>query len=117
MKKQFLSYALIGCLNTAIHWGIFAVAFWGLHWQQALSNLSGFIVAVTFSFVANLKITFKSQGSVLRFFSFSTFMACLSWLIGYISDTMQLSPLFTLVTFSGVSLVLGFLFSKYIVFK
>lgn len=117
VKHQFLMYALIGCINTGVHWLTTGGLYYGLHISQAASNLIGFVVAVICSFLLNAKFTFQSQASGWRFISFTAFMAFLSWSIGRIADYLQLPLLVTLVAFSVISLVLGFLFSKFIVFK
>lgn len=117
MTKQFSKYTLIGILNTLIHWLVFFVFYTLFSSSQSLSNLLGFAVAVVFSFFMNAKFTFQTQANIRRFISFTLFMAIVSWLVGYIADIIALPPLLTLIAFSGISLVLGFLYAKIIVFE
>ncbi len=115
MWKVFLKYASVGVVNTIIHWAVFGVLVL-IGCSQAISNLIGFAVAVTFSFFVNAKVTFKSSISGKRYVLFVCFMGLLSYLMGRVSDVCDIHPLITLVAFSATSLVLGFLYSRYIVF-
>lgn len=114
--SQFSKYFSIGIINTLIHWVVFYLVFSIVN-EQSASNLVGFSVSVIFSFIMNSKYTFKQNATTGRFLSFTLFMGALSYGVGSISDKLDLPKLFTLVFFSGISLVLGFLYSKFIVFK
>ena len=92
MLKLFAKYTSIGVINTLIHWVVFAVCICAFHTGQALGNFAGFVVAVSFSFFANARFTFKSS-------------------------TTTLVPIVTLILFSAISLVCGFIYSKFIVFR
>lgn len=117
MLKLFSKYAIIGVLNTIIHWVVFAVCVYGLDAGQALANFGGFVVAVSFSFFANARFTFKSSSTTLRYMLYVGFMGTLSAAIGWEADKVGLPPLVTLVIFSAISLVCGFIYSKFIVFR
>jgi len=116
MLKLFSRYATVGVINTLLHWSIFALAY---HWleSQSFSNLIAFCVAVTFSFFTNARWTFRSEATARRYAAFVIFMGLLSWLIGKLADTMNLPPLLTLAGFSALSLVLGFVYSRFCVFR
>lgn len=116
MIALFTKYTSIGILNTLIHWVIFAIVY-SLTNLQFIGNLIGFTVAVTTSFFLNAKWTFKSKTTISRYIVFVSFMALLSGLYGYLGDLYHLKPIVTLIAFSGTSLILGFVFSKYIIFK
>ncbi|AUU91848.1 translocase [Enterobacteriaceae bacterium ENNIH3] len=117
MLKLFAKYLSIGVINTLIHWAVFVVCIYGLHTDQALGNLSGFVVAVSFSFFANARLTFKAKATTLRYLMYVTFMGALSATVGWAADKSQIAPVITLITFSIISLVCGFIYSKYIVFR
>ncbi|MFZ7214436.1 GtrA family protein [[Pasteurella] aerogenes] len=117
MLKQFSRYFSVGILNTLIHWLFFGLFYYILSFEQSISNLVGFIVAVIFSFFMNAKFTFKQQVSSVKFISYTGFMGILSYLTGFLADQLALPAIFTLVVFSGISLVCGFLYSKFIVFR
>lgn len=116
MLKLFSRYASVGVINTLLHWSIFALAY---HWldSQSLSNLIAFCVAVTFSFFTNARWTFRSEATARRYAAFVAFMGLLSWLVGKLAENMALPPLLMLVGFSAMSLMLGFVYSRYCVFR
>lgn len=117
MLKLFAKYTTIGILNTLIHWIVFAVSIYGFNTNQALANFSGFIMAVSFSFYANAKFTFNASTTTLRYMLYVGFMGTMSATVGWVADMCVLPPIVTLVTFSAISLVCGFIYSKYIVFR
>ncbi|MBW9430751.1 GtrA family protein [Atlantibacter hermannii] len=117
MKKMFFSYVAIGVLNTLIHWTVFFMLFNYANKDQAFSNFIAFCIAVSFSFFANSKITFRSTATITRYALYVAFMGVISISIGLLGDTTNLYPILTLVMFSVISLSCGFLYSKYIVFK
>ncbi|MCW8112792.1 GtrA family protein [Yersinia intermedia] len=117
MLKLFSRYISVGVVNTAIHWMVFAIIFYGVRDDQVLSNFTAFCVAVTFSFFANARFTFKAQTTTIRYMLYIGFMGALSSATGWASESRGLPPIFTLVVFSAISLVCGFFYSKYIVFR
>lgn len=117
MLKLFSKYFTVGIFNTALHWVVFAIFLYALHTNQAVANLVAFCVAVTFSFFANARFTFKAQATSARYILYIAFMGALSAGTGWIADYCGLPPLFTLITFSAISLICGFFYSKFIVFR
>ncbi|EBU6655699.1 translocase, partial [Salmonella enterica subsp. enterica serovar Typhimurium] len=59
MIQLFARYFSVGVINTLLHWVVFAALVYLASTTQATANLIAFIVAVTFSFFANAKFTFK----------------------------------------------------------
>ncbi|MGL4674307.1 MAG: GtrA family protein [Wohlfahrtiimonas sp.] len=114
---MFLKYLSIGVLNTGLHWLIFGLCITLLTFDQSIANLMGFMVAVTFSFFMNAKFTFNKTPTSLKYILFTIFMGVLSYTIGLIADQLNLHPIITLISFSTLSLILGYLYSKWIVFK
>lgn len=117
MLKLFAKYTSIGVLNTLIHWVVFGVCIYGLSTNQTLANFAGFVVAVSFSFYANARFTFRTSTSTRRYMLYVGFMGTLSAAVGWGADVCALQPLFTLAIFSAISLVCGFFYSKFIVFR
>lgn len=117
MIKLFSRYLTIGVVNTIIHWIVFGVLLYVFHASQALSNLGAFCVAVTFSFFANAKYTFKARATSGRYLLYLGFMGALSAATGWLADYCGLPALFTLIAFSAISLICGFFYSKFIVFR
>lgn len=117
MLRVFAKYFSVGVLNTILHWAVFGFLVFYLKYNQASANLLGFIVAVTFSFFMNAKFTFKATVTTGRYILFVTFMGVLSFLTGAASDSLEVNPLITLIIFSCLSLICGFLYSRYVVFR
>lgn len=117
MLNLFARYVSVGVLNTVLHWVIFAVCFYSLDASQSLSNFSGFVIAVSFSFFANARVTFNASTTTLRYMMYVGFMGTMSAIVGWVADRCNLPPVVTLVSFSAISLICGFFYSKYIVFR
>ena len=117
MLKLFAKYTTIGVINTLIHWVVFGVCIHALGTAQALGNFAGFIVAVSFSFFANARFTFKSSTTTLRYILYVGFMGTLSATVGWLADIFNMAPIVTLIIFSVISLACGFIYSKFIVFR
>lgn len=116
-EMKIVKYASVGIINTLVHWAVFVFLYSWVLKSQALSNLIGFNVAVVVSFFLNSKWTFRKPGSLRRFVYFSSFMALMAFSVGFASDQMRIYPLLTLVFFSGVSFLVGFLYSRFFVFR
>lgn len=117
MLKLFARYTSIGVINTLIHWVVFAICIYVFYTGQALANLFGFVVSVSFSFFANAKFTFKSSASTMRYMLYIGFMGSLSAFVGWSAERSGMAPIITLIVFSAISLVCGFIYSKFIVFR
>lgn len=117
MLKIFAKYTSIGVVNTLIHWAVFAVCICAFHTGQSLGNFAGFVVAVSFSFFANAKFTFKASTTTMRYMLYFGFIGTLSAIVGWAADKSGMAPIFTLIIFSTISLICGFIFSKFIVFR
>ena len=115
--KGFSSYTVVGVANTLIHWQIFFLLSEAAGFSQALSNLAAFCVAASFSFYMNALYTFDTRASVGGYLLFLGAMGALSLGVGHAGDVWRFHGLLTVALFSVLSLVLGFLFSKYVVFR
>ncbi|MBN2990426.1 GtrA family protein [Pseudomonas cedrina subsp. fulgida] len=113
----FSSYTVIGIANTVIHWQLFFVFRAAFDLSQAASNLFAFCVAATFSFYMNALYTFAMPASWPRFGVFMLCMGALSLGVGWLGDRWHLHGLITVLGFSLVSLVCGFLLSRWVVFR
>lgn len=116
MRRLFFRYVSVGLVNTVIHCGVFAVMFYALGANQALSNLLGFAVAVTFSFFANARYTFNTHATATRYFLYVAFMGILAAVFGRLADLWTLPPILTLVLFASFSLFCGFIYARFVVF-
>jgi len=115
--KEFSSYTVIGVAHTLIHWQIFFLLSVAAGFSQAVSNLAAFCVAASFSFYMNALYTFEAKGSVGGYLLFLLAMGGVSLGVGHAGDVWRFHGLLTVALFSALSLVFGFLFSKYVVFR
>lgn len=115
--KGFLSYSLVGLVNTLIHWQIFFVLRVAVGLSQATSNFAAFCVAASFSFYVNALYTFEAKVSALGYVLFIGVMGALSFIVGYLGDRWHVHGLLTVAAFSLLSLVIGFLLSRFVVFR
>ncbi|PNK89144.1 GtrA family protein [Serratia odorifera] len=114
--NTFLRYASVGVMNTCAHWAVFALMLLGGS-SQSISNVVAFCIAVTISFFVNARWTFKSEATTIRYVMYVLFMGGMAFLVGWLADKMDVKPIITLITFSAVSLICGFIYSKFFVFK
>lgn len=113
----FLRYSLTGILNTSIHWTLFFLSFTLFGCSQAGSNAVAFIFAVTVSFFINARWTFSQPVSLKRYVMWISAMALMALGTGWGGDLLVLDPFVTLIVFSAISLILGFLVAKRFVFR
>ena len=117
MSNIFGRYATVGVLNTIIHWIVFFLFFYLFGVNQAFSNLLAFCIAVSFSFFINARYTFYQSATGNRYLAYVAFMGAMSAAVGAGADILDFDPAFTLVLFSIISLVVGFFYSKLVVFR
>lgn len=116
IRSKFSKYTLIGVLNTAVHWLVFYI-FLTFNSSQAWANLVGFAVAVSVSFFLNATYNFSSKMTLYKYIIYVAFLGSMALLLGWLADRLGLPSLLTLVVFSASSLVIGFLYSNFIVFR
>ncbi|ELJ8838816.1 GtrA family protein [Vibrio parahaemolyticus] len=110
---MFTRYALVGFVNTGVHFISFFFLI-ALGYVQSISNLVAFSIAVSCSYLLNAKFTFKAQYKLAEYAVYVLFMGFLSYLIGSFGDYLMLPSLISLITFSALSLVIGYRFSKFL---
>ena len=108
---------MIGIANTVIHWQLFFVFRVAFDLNQAVSNFFAFCVAASFSFYVNALYTFTTPASLGRYLLFMLCMGCLSLAVGSLADRWRLPGILTVAVFSLLSLVCGFLLSRWVVFR
>ncbi|KAB8313811.1 GtrA family protein [Erwinia endophytica] len=116
MLKLFVRYSSIGVINTLVHWLVFVV-FYLQGASQLIANLAAFCVAVTFSFFFNARWTFNTEPTTIRYVLYVFFMGSVAAGVGRLADHAHFAPLITLITFSLTSLISGFFYSNFIVFR
>jgi putative flippase GtrA len=115
--QEFATYAVIGIANSVIHWQLFFISRNAFELSQALSNFLAFCAAASFSFYANSLYTFEANASMARYLVFMASVGAISLGIGALADHWQWPGLVTLTMFSGISLIVGFLISKWLIYR
>lgn len=113
---ELIKYCFIGVLNTGVHFLVFFLI-QPIILAQSFSNLIAFAFAVTFSFFMNARFTFQSRPTLKRFVKMSSFMAIISFLFGLLGDIANFHPFLTLVIYFVLNPIIGFLVTKYWVFR
>lgn len=110
-----LIYALIGIVNTLLHFIVFY--FSCLSMSQSLSNFLAFTIAVIFSYFANSYLTFRKKKNIYAFLKMYVLMGGVAYGSGVVGDSLNMYPMLTFLGYSLISYILGYLLSKYIIFK
>jgi putative flippase GtrA len=117
------TFAIIGVVNTAVDFGVFATAYKVLGLPLVPANILSWMVAVSFSYVLNSSITFAVEsGRKLTLRAYAKFVA--SGIAGLIGNTTVLwiasyfvPVLVAKVMAIGVSFLLNFSLSHFVVFR
>jgi putative flippase GtrA len=118
-----VSFGLIGFVNTAIDFGVFSFGYYVLNLPIIAANLLSWIIAVSGSYVLNSMITFSVEsGRELTIRTYATFL--LAQLAGFAANTTTIllashfmPVLFGKVLATGVSFLVNFSLSHFVVFR
>ena len=118
-----ISFGLIGFVNTAIDFSVFSFGYYFLGLPIIAANLLSWVFAVSVSYVLNSMITFSVESRrELSAKTYATFL--LAQLAGFIANTTTIvvashfmSVLFGKVLATGVSFMVNFSLSHFIVFR
>ena len=118
-----VSFGLIGFVNTAVDLGVFSLGYYVLGLPIVAANLLSWSVAVTSSYVLNSTITFSiEQPRELSFRTYAAFL--LAQLAGFAANTTTvviashfMPVLFGKVLATGVSFMVNFSLSHFVVFR
>jgi putative flippase GtrA len=123
MAIKALSFGLIGAVNSAVDFGIFALAYYYFGASIIVAQIAAWIVAVTGSYVMNSMITFAAEsGQRLSLKSYFNFV--LAQVGGFLANTatVLVASLFIPVWAAkllaiGASFVVNFTLSHFFVFR
>jgi putative flippase GtrA len=120
---KIVSFGLIGFVNTVVDFGLFSFGYYFLGLPIIAANLLSWVFAVTSSYVLNSMITFSLE--VRRELSTRTYATfVLAQLAGFAANTATvlvasrfMPVLFGKVLATGVSFLVNFSLSHFVVFK
>ena len=118
-----LSFGLIGVINSAVDFGVFALGYYYFGLSILASQLIAWSIAVTGSYVMNSTITFAAEsGRRLELRAYGTFV--LAQVAGFLANTatVLVASLFMPVWVGkllaiGASFAVNFSLSHFVVFK
>ena len=118
-----VSFGLIGFVNTAIDFGVFSFGYYLLELPILPANLLSWVVAVSSSYVLNSTITFSIESRRrLSLKTYATFVV--AQLAGFAANTTTIlvashymPVLFGKVLATGVSFMVNFSLSHFVVFR
>lgn len=120
---QFIKFALVGVINTTIHYTVFYTLYRYLGVYHLLASTSGFMLAVINSYMMNRYWTFNSSADDIsqeffRFFLISVFaffvnLAGMFLLVEYLLVAPPLAQFLTII----ITLIINFTFNRYWVFR
>jgi putative flippase GtrA len=118
-----LSFGLIGVVNSAVDFGVFALAYYYLGTSIIAAQIVSWLIAVTGSYVMNSMITFAAEsGQRLGLKSYGTFLA--AQVFGFLANTatVLVASMFIPVWAGkllaiGASFVVNFTLSHFVVFR
>jgi putative flippase GtrA len=123
MMRKAISFASIGFVNATIDFCVFTFAHYYLEWPIIVANPTGWIIAVTNSYVMNSMFTFAAEsGRKLRLKDYVAFAA--TQFGGLIANTATVyAASFFVPTWMakipalGVSFLVDFSLSNFVVFR
>lgn len=121
--SQFLKFAMIGFLNTGIHYLIFLWLFRVVGLYYMLASVIGYCCGLMNSFILNKKWTFKTKG-VRKDIEFARFIlvniAALIVNVGtmkYFVSVLKIAPEFSQIGAIGFSMMTNFVGNKFWTFR
>ncbi|MBM3232518.1 GtrA family protein [Candidatus Pacearchaeota archaeon] len=104
--SEFLKFAIIGAINTAIHIGVLYILVDYLGVYYILASFIGFVLAVTNSFIMNTKFTFKRKIKEKTAERYTKF-----FVVSIIAAIVNLILLYIITEIFGVYYILSQLFA------
>jgi len=121
-NKPFLIFYLIfGAITAGIYFSVFTIFYEYFHLNYNIAISIAYMLAVTFHFIVNRRVTFKAHGhalnrQLLKYLVMLGINYGITLLVMYIIVYFSLSPYLGMVFSIGVTIVSGYLIAKIWVF-
>jgi putative flippase GtrA len=123
LLAKAVSFGLIGVVNSAVDFGVFALAYYGFGAPIIVAQVAAWAVAVTGSYVMNSQITFAAEsGRTLGLKSYASF--ALAQVAGFLANTATVlaaslvMPVWAAKLLAiGASFAVNFTLSHFVVFR
>ncbi|MGI0026094.1 MAG: GtrA family protein [Nitrososphaera sp.] len=122
-KHTSPSFLIVGCLTALLYFVLFTLLWRMLHLRYEVAVTVSYTLAVSFHFIANRRITFKSHDQwMLHQLPRYAAMVILNYLITILIvellvKFLMLSPYLGVLCAVGVTVISGYLISKHWVFR
>ncbi len=119
---EFLRFASVGVVSTAINYGVFLISLYALGLDFITAGATGYIAGVAVGFGLNKRFTFKSDGStkaeLQKYFAVYTFSLFLGLsLLKLLVQSAGVHPAAANVLVIGVTTATNFIGSKFFAFR
>lgn len=121
--QSLLVFLTVGGLTAVVYFSLFTLTWKWRHWDYKVAVTVSYFIAVTFQFLTNRHITFKSQDenifsqaikfSGLLFINYALTLFIVTWTV----NTLSVSPYLGMLISLTVTVFTGFLLSRLWVFK
>ena len=118
---HFYKYLLVGVINTIVGYGvIFSLMYLGI--SPEISNITGYGIGISVSYLLNKTYTFKSKTHPKKEFPKFVFSLLIAYGLNFLTlilciRVFNINPYISQVLSGGVYTISGFLLSKYFAFK
>jgi putative flippase GtrA len=118
---QILKYLLVGIINTIVGYGIiFFLMFLGV--SPEISNIVGYAVGISVSYVLNKIYTFQSKAHPKKEFPKFVLSLLASYTLNFLTlvlciHILKINPYISQIISGAVYTVSGFVFLKYFAFR
>lgn len=120
--KKFIRFAVVGFLNTAIDYGLFAALFYSLRINLVMSNVLAYLFALTNSYFLNRAWTYQIKGGTRGGRAFIMY-ACgnlMGVLISTVIVTLMsglMNPIFAKLISITIVFPWNYVYSKFFVYR
>lgn len=124
--KAFIAYAVFGAFTTIVNMAVYGILYYYFGWNNTLSNVLAWIMAVIFAYLTNKVWVFESRSwkiNVLRK-EIAAFVTCrlaigiMDLVIMYAAvDVMHWNAMIMKILSNILVILLNYVFSKLVIFK
>ena len=121
--RRLISYAIVGCINTAADFLVFFLLYRLIGVPVELSHAAGFISGTCVSYLLNSNVTFRegkgrTRAQFIQFIATDVVMITLSsWFMGWAEQHIPLPVLLVKVGVTIVVALLHYTIYKYVIFR
>lgn len=122
-KKSFIYYVIIGFTTAGLYFCSFVVFFRFVHLHYIIAISIAYLISLVFNFTANRFITFSLHRKqwhlqLIKYLCIAFFNYLVSLATAHVVvENLNLSPYFGTIVAIGMTVMSGYLFSKYWIYR